>query len=155
VLLILSLLSGCASTDNYGNFIKDEPSAAQNQLAKDSVKQLEKIHSPAKAHLVLQQDTPDTFGKALVIALREAGFAVQAFDKNQSKLKTAPHSAQTLLPVNPNEPVQLELAYILDQAGETGLYHLTLFLSNQSLTRLYRLDDNRFIPAGDLVWKKE
>jgi len=83
---------------------------------------------------------------------------VQAFDKNQSKLKTAPHSAhstQTLLPVNPNEPVQLELAYILDQAGESGLYHLTFFLNRQSLTRLYRLDDSGLVPAGDWVRKQE
>jgi len=158
VFLILALLGGCASTGDYGNFINDEPSTAQIQLAKDSAKQLEKVYSAAKTHLVLQHDTPDAFGKALIIALREAGFAIQAFDKHQSKPKPTPHTAhstQALLPVNPDEPVQLELAYILDQAGETGLYHLTLFLSNQSLTRLYRLDDNRFIPAGDLVWKKE
>jgi len=105
--------------------------------------------------LALQHDTPDVFGKALVASLREAGFAVQAFDKHQSKSKTAPHSAQTLLPVNPNEPVTLELSYILDQAGEAGLYHLSLFLSNQSLTRLYRLDDNGFIPAGEWVRKQD
>jgi len=155
VFLVLAALGGCASTDNYGNFIKDEPSAAQNQLAKDSAKQLEKLYSPAKTHLVLQHETPDAFGKALVASLREAGFAVQTFDKHQSKPKPTPHTAQRLLPVNPNEPVQLELAYILDQAGEAGLYHLTLFLNQQSLTRLYRLDDNRFIAAGDWVRKQE
>jgi len=159
VLVMLLTLSGCATNSDYGNFIKDEKNeAAQNQLAKDSAKQLEKVYSPAKTHLALQHDTPDAFGKALVASLREAGFAVQAFDKHQSKLKAAPHSVhstQTLLPVNPNEPVTLELSYILDQAGEAGLYHLTLFLSNQSLTRLYRLDDGRFIAAGEWLRKQE
>jgi len=155
VLVMLLTLSGCATNSDYGNFIKNEPSTAQMQLAQDSAKQLEKVYSPAKTHLALQQDTPDAFGKALVASLREAGFVVQAFDKNQSKLKTASHSTQTLLPVNPNEPVQFELAYILDQAGETGLYHLSLFLSNQSLTRLYRLDDNGFIAAGEWARKQE
>jgi len=158
VLVMLLTLSGCATKSDYGNFIKDEPSAAQIQLAQDSAKQLETVYSPAKTHLALQHDTPDAFGKALVASLREAGFAVQAFDKHHSKLKTAPysaHSTQTLLPVNPNEPVQLELAYILDQAGEAGLYHLSLFLSNQSLTRLYRLDDGGFIAAGEWVRKQD
>ncbi|WP_160330608.1 conjugal transfer protein TrbH [Ventosimonas gracilis] len=152
---MLTWLNGCAVTGNYGNFIQDEASAAQSQLAKDSAKQLEKLYPAAKTHLILQQDTPDSFGKALVASLREAGFAVQTFDQHQPKIKTAPHSPQTLLPVNPDAPLQLKLAYILDQAGEDGLYHLTLLLNHQALTRLYRLDDNRFIAAGDLVWKKE
>jgi len=46
VLVMLLTLSGCATKSDYGNFIKDEPSAAQNQLAKDSAKQLEKVYSP-------------------------------------------------------------------------------------------------------------
>jgi len=156
VLFLLTALSGCVSTQSdYGNFVDNNRIANQSELAKDSVKQLEKLYPPAKNQLVLQQETPDVLGKALVLGLREAGFALQSFDKNGKKSIPSPRSVDTVLPLNPNEPLQWNFAYIFDQAGEANLYHLTLFLSHQSLSRLYRLDDNRFIAAGDWVRKQE
>jgi len=156
VLFLLTALSGCVATQSdYGNFVDKNLIANQTELAKDSVKQLEKLYPPAKNQLVLQQETPDVLGKALVLGLREAGFALQSFDKDGRKSIQSPHSSNTVLPLNPNEPLQWDFAYLFDQAGEPDLYRLTLFLGHQSLSRLYRLDDNRFIPAGNLVWKKE
>jgi len=64
VLVILAVLSGCASTQSdYGNFVAKDLIANQSELAIDTVKQLEQFYPPAKNHLVLQQETPDVFGK--------------------------------------------------------------------------------------------
>jgi len=159
VLFILAILSGCTSTQSdYGSFVSKDLIANQSELAIDTAKQLERLYPPAKNDLVLQQETPDTFGKNLVLALREAGFAVQEFNtkgKNGSAALYSKQAASSLMPPNPKEPAQWRLSYVLDQAGEPNLYYLTLWLNHQSLTRLYRLDDNRFIPAGELVHKRD
>jgi len=155
VLFILAALSGCASKSDYGNFIAQDLIANQSELAIDTAKQLERLYPPAKNHLLLQQETPDTFGKALVVALRKAGFAVQELNPKGEKVSPESPPALRIMPRHPKDPKRWRLAYIVDQAGEPDLYYMTLKLNHQVLTRLYRLDDNRFIAAGDWVRKQE
>jgi len=155
VLLMLGLLSGCASTQNYGNFLVKDLVANQSQLGIDTANELEKHYPPAKNDVLLRQDTPDTFGKALVTALRKAGFAVQEFNPKGKPTNPKQPLTSNIMPRHPKDPQQWRLFYIVDEAGEPNLYYVTLRLNHHALTRLYRLEDNRFIPAGDLVWKKE
>ena len=111
-------LAGCATTGQYGNFV---PAAAnQQQIATDAVQQLATLYPPAKTRFELHQATPDAFGLALVNTLR------------------APAGA----------PAALPLRYVLDQAGTTNLYRLTLLVGNQSITRPYLEENGSFVPAG-------
>jgi len=85
----------------------------------------------------------------------KAGFAVQEFNPKGKKVSSEPPPALRIMPRHPKDPMQWRLAYIVDQAGEPDLYYVTLKLNHQVLTRLYRLDDNRLTPAGELVHKRD
>ena len=41
-----------------------------------------------------------------------------------------------------------QIAYVLDHAGESELYRLTLMVGNQSITRPYLVQNGTFTPAG-------
>jgi len=128
-------LGGCATTGQYGNFVP--PTAAdQQQLAREAVQQLAALYPPAKTRLALQQATPDAFGQALVLTLRERGYALLEF-------------SQTSTPASESLP----LRYVLDQAGD--LYRLTLLIGNQSITRPYLVQDGSFAPAGYWVRRSD
>jgi len=43
---------------------------------------------------------------------------------------------------------------VLDQAGDSNLYRLTLLVGNQSITRPYLVQDGSFAPAGYWVRKE-
>lgn len=132
-------LAGCATTGQYGNFV---PAAAnQQQIATDAVQQLATLYPPAKTRFELHQATPDAFGVALVNSLRERGYALLELnpaDKAQAASAPAPVEASAALP----------LRYVLDQAGATNLYRLTLLVGSQSITRPYLEENGSFVPAG-------
>jgi hypothetical protein len=46
------------------------------------------------------------------------------------------------------------LRYVLDQAGDSNLYRLTLMVGNQSITRPYLAQNGTFAPAGYWVRKE-
>jgi hypothetical protein len=48
----------------------------------------------------------------------------------------------------------LPLRYVLDQAGDSNLYRLTLMVGNQSITRPYLAQDGTLAPAGYWVRKE-
>ena len=48
----------------------------------------------------------------------------------------------------------LPLRYVLDQAGDSNLYRLTLMVGNQSITRPYLAQNGTFAPAGYWVRKE-
>lgn len=146
-LLALALgLGGCATTSQYGNFVQ---SAAldQQKLATDAVQQLAMLYAPARTRLELQQPTPDPFGQALVKSLRDKGYAL---------LEYAPASAasQASAPATTAASGGLPLRYVLDQAGDSNLYRLTLMVGNQSITRPYLAQNGMFAPAGYWVRKE-
>jgi hypothetical protein len=132
-------LAGCATTGQYGNFVP--ATANQQQIATDAVQQLSTLYPPAKTRFELHQATPDAFGVALVGSLRERGYAILEFnpaDQAKASAATAPAGA----------PAALPLRYVLDQAGTSNLYRLTLLVGNQSITRPYLEENGSFVPAG-------
>lgn len=114
----------------YGNFVQ-AVDLDEAELVTDALKQLSALHAPARSRIELQQQTPDQFGQSLVNGLREKGFGVL---ESTSTSKTS----EPTLPLN----------YLLDHAGETGLYLLTITVGNQTLNRLYRGQDCLVEPAG-------
>jgi len=123
-------LAGCA-TSPYGNHLHSA-SVDQQKLADDAVKQLATLWPPAKTRFELKQTTPDVFGNALVQNLRERGYAVMEFSPNTTEVNT-----------------QLPLRYVLSQVkNESGnLYHLTLLVGAESITRPY-LEQNGIVVPG-------
>lgn len=139
--LLVLALSGCATTGQYGNFVPPTAAADQQQLAREAVQQLAVLYPPAKTRLELQQATPDAFGQALVLTLRERGYALLEFDSASAKAQATAASSSA-------SPAGLPLRYVLDQAGDSNLYRLTLLVGNQSITRPYLVQDGSFAPAG-------
>lgn len=142
--LFVLALGGCATTGQYGNFVPPTAAVDQQQLAREAVQQLAVLYPPAKTRLELQQATPDAFGQALVLTLRERGYALLEFNPASAKAQATAAS----------EPAGLPLRYVLDQAGDSNLYRLTLLVGNQSITRPYLVQDGSFAPAGYWVRKE-
>ena len=145
--LLVLALSGCATTGQYGNFVPPTAAVDQQQLAREAVQQLAVLYPPAKTRLELQQATPDAFGQALVLTLRERGYALLEFDPASAKAQATAASSSA-------SPAGLPLRYVLDQAGDSNLYRLTLLVGNQSITRPYLVQDGSFAPAGYWVRKE-
>ena len=139
--LFVLALGGCATTGQYGNFVPPTATVDQQQLAREAVQQLAVLYPPAKTRLELQQATPDAFGQALVLTLRERGYALLEFNPASAK-------AQATAASEPASPAALPLRYVLDQAGDSNLYRLTLLVGHQSITRPYLVQDGSFAPAG-------
>ena len=144
--LVLAL-GGCATTGQYGNFVPPTATVDQQQLAREAVQQLAVLYPPAKTRLELQQATPDAFGQALVLTLRERGYALLEFNPASAK-------AQATAASEPASPAALPLRFVLDQAGDSNLYRLTLLVGHQSITRPYLVQDGSFAPAGYWVRKE-
>lgn len=145
--LFVIALGGCATTGQYGNFVPPTATVDQQQLAREAVQQLAVLYPPAKTRLELQQATPDAFGQALVLTLRERGYALLEFNPASAK-------AQATAASEPASPAALPLRYVLDQAGDSNLYRLTLLVGHQSITRPYLVQDGSFAPAGYWVRKE-
>ncbi|ADP19831.1 MULTISPECIES: lipoprotein [Pseudomonadota] len=145
--LFVLALGGCATTGQYGNFVPPTATVDQQQLAREAVQQLAVLYPPAKTRLELQQATPDAFGQALVLTLRERGYALLEFNPASAK-------AQATAASEPASPAALPLRYVLDQAGDSNLYRLTLLVGHQSITRPYLVQDGSFAPAGYWVRKE-
>lgn len=140
VMLFTQTLAGCASTDPYGSFVP--ATVDQQQLATDAVQQLISLYPPAKTRFELNHATPDAFGLALVASLRERGYALMEYNNLTNQVRSS-------TPATPeNTPAALPLRYVLDQAGQTNLYRLTLLIGNQSITRPYLEENGSFVPAG-------
>lgn len=142
--LLLVGLAGCATTtpSSYGNFTQSAV-ANDQKMADDAAKQLAALYPPATTRFNLQHLTPDAFGSTMIEALRTKGYAVL-------ELKPEPAGQGKPLAGAPGLP----LSYILDQAGGSGLYRVTLLVGNQSLARAYQAKDGTVYPAGHWVRKE-
>lgn len=147
IILFVLALGGCATTGQYGNFVLSAAAVDQQQLAREAVQQLAILYPPAKTRLELKQATPDAFGQALVLMLREQGYALLEFAPATAKTLAAAASASA-------EPTGLPLRYVLDQTGDSNLYRLTLLVGNQSITRPYLVQNGKSMPAGYWVRKE-
>ena len=152
VAVLALALSGCATNSPYGNHLQSA-SVDQQKLAGEAVKQLVVLWPPAKTRLELQQVTPDAFGAALVKGLRDSGYALVEFNPAAAKTNASAASAPSPTVVAPAS-ASLLLRYVLDQAGAPNLYHLTLMVGNQSISRPYLEQDGALVPAGYWVRKE-
>ncbi|MGL4447822.1 MAG: hypothetical protein ACRCYV_10030 [Aeromonas sp.] len=137
VITLLPLwLTGCVSAPQYGNFVKD--AAKPSALAVAAAQQLAQFYPPATTRWLVQQPSDDAFGTALLAALRARGYALE----------------QTATPVAPVAAGVTSLNYLLDQAGESNLYRLSLQIGVQSMTRPYQVVGGEFVPVGYWVRKE-
>ena len=148
----ISVLAGCATSPapaSYGNFAKAAAAADNRALADDVASKLAATYLPARTRFTLQHETPDAFGISLVALLRKRGYAMAEFRK--TAIAGAPPKGS---PSGGGEPVTLALAYIVDQPLEEPLYRITVVVDMQTLSRLYRLNDGRLVPAGYWIRKE-
>lgn len=139
ILLLLALpIAGCVASKQpayYGNFI---PGAINpQQIAEDAVNHLVTLYPPAKTRLKLQHPTQDTFGISLVRLLREKGYAVVEYAAEEQPQQEID-----------GDPIPLPVSYVLDQAGQSNIYRLTISIGYQTLTRPYLGTDGSFMPIG-------
>ena len=154
--LLALALGGCTTTSQtpYGNFVQSAALDPQ-QLAADAVQQLATLYVPARTRLELQQPTPDPFGQALVKTLRDKGYALLEFTPAGAPAQaSASATSQPSPAASPAVPGGLSLRYVLDQAGDSNLYRLTIMVGSQSITRAYLAQNGVFAPAGSWVRKE-
>jgi len=137
-IVLMMILTGCASgirKDVSSSFIAQAiPAGQQSSLALEAAQRLTMLYPPAKTRLEARPAGADTFGQTLILTLREQGYAV--VEANEKTARKSP-------------PVSgLLLRYVLDRAGDTDLYQLTVFVGHQSITRPYLLENGEFVPAG-------
>ncbi len=155
VLLALALSSCATTSSQYGNFVESAV-LDQEVLATDAAQQLATLHAPARTRLELRQPATDPFGQALVRTLRNKGFALLelAPTKTSAQAVAAASAAAQAGESATSVPSQvLPLRYLLDQAGDSTLYRLTLWVGQQSITRPYLAQDGTS-PAGYWVRKE-
>lgn len=158
--LLALALSGCATTSPYGNYLAEPARVNQAQLATEAVNQLVELYPPARSRFELQQPTPDAFGQSLVKGLRDSGYAVLELEPKPARTtatetSAAPAATEQDPIVSVPSPTQTyPLRYVVDNAGDSNLYRLTLLVGTQSLTRPYLHQNGELLPAGYWVRKE-
>lgn len=153
VTLLVLALSGCATTSPYGNYLAEPARVNQSQLATEAVTLLVDLYPPALSRFELQQPTPDAFGQSLVKRLRESGYAVLELEPKQGRPTEAVAGQEPIASV-PSPAQSYMLRYVVDNAGDSNLYRLTLLVGTQSLTRPYLHQNGELLPAGYWVRKE-
>ena len=151
-------LVGCATPERsaYGNFTQSAPTAMEQTLADDAVKQLAALYPPATTRLDLQQATPDAFGSRLVESLRARGYALLEFKPGAktAALPSTSTSTATATATDRGAGAGKPLRYIVDQL-DANLYRLTVRVGEQSITRAYlAAQGGTWRPAGAWVRKE-
>ena len=160
--VILLLLGGCATTQLYGNFIQN-PSPAFSQYSKvmadDVADQIGRLYPAATTQFNLRHNANDLFGQVLIDKLRSDGFAVLESTSPANSFLAAIHSPEDIGNTNSTpiseENIQypgLALGYIIDQSGD--LYHVSILIEDQQLTRAFIAQSGQIQPAGLWVWKE-
>lgn len=156
ILALVFVLGGCA-TQPYGSFIQNPSPQYSKAMADDVTAQLMRLYSAANTQFNLRHAANDPFGKALTENLRLEGFAVQE--------AANPLFAAKILAADNNpgiggiqqvdgvgQQTELELGYIIDQSD--NLYHVSILINDQRLTRAFVAQSDSVHPAGHWV-KKE
>ena len=129
--LILLSLAGCATPQIYGNFANN-PAMIDQAMAEDALKKVVTLYPPARTRFDLKQPATDPFGAALVQGLREQGYALSEYNPQAASMTEA----------------DLPLRYLLDRAGTSNLYRLTILVGDQSIARPYTKQQGALVPAG-------
>lgn len=142
------ILSGCAA-QNVQKQTMGEFSSPLTQnigfMVNDSAKKIGDLFSPASTQIKLNHKFEGVFGAALINNLRKQGFSI--FAPNLTLVDDVEDE------VVPSQVGVVELGFILDQPAK-GLFRVSIFADDQSLTRAYAQVDNKFIPAGAWVFKE-
>lgn len=155
VLGIGLLLAGCVSPAPYGYLVSGTvPPQMPERLAQDTVTRMEALYPPALTRLALTHPATDPYGLALIEALRRKGYGVM-----ESRVNTRMNpSTRADMPVAVQPAVshtegQL-FGYVVDGPFEPRLYRVTVFIGSQSLSRVYRMDQQVLAQAGAWVRKE-
>ena len=160
--VILLLISGCETTQPYGSFIRN-PSPVFSQhskvMADDVADQIGRLYPAASTQLDLRHNVNDAFGQALLNKLRNEGFAVlESANQKDYSLTSVNLLDSTEEPSNSpdmEETAQnngVTLRYIIDQSGD--LYHVSILVEDQQLTRAFIAQSGKIQPAGSWVRKE-
>ena len=149
------LLAGCVSPSPYGYRVNGAvPPQMPERLAQDTVTRLEALYPPAHTRLALTHPATDPYGLALIEALRRKGYGVM-----ESRVTTRTNYSTRDDGPGPAEPVVhtekgIPFCYVVDGPFEPRLYRVTIFIGLQSLSRVYRLDQQVLAQAGAWVRKE-
>lgn len=145
--LLAFTLGGCATPNGpHGNWVAPGD-LDQERLAADAVQQLAALYPPARTRFELQHPAADPFGQALLQLLRQKGYALREFAPASSRSAPVAAAASSQASADPAAPAVLPLRYVLDPAGDSDLYRLSLWVGQQALTRPY-LARNGTVAAG-------
>ncbi|MDR4470292.1 MAG: hypothetical protein MRJ68_18670 [Nitrospira sp.] len=148
-------LAGCVSPAPYGYLVKEAvPPPLLERLAQETVTRMENLYPPAHTRLALTHSATDPYGLALIEALRQKGYGVMESRVNTQM--TSSTRADMQRPIEPvvNQDEGIPLRYVVDGPFEPRLYRLTVFIGSQSLSRVYRLDQQVIAQAGAWVRKE-
>ena len=160
--VILLLLGGCAMNQPYGSFIQNPPPAFDQYskvMADDVADQIGRLYPAASTQFNLRHNANDPFGQALIDKLRSDGFAVLENVSPANSFLAAIQSPENTENSN-NVPVReesaqnhgLTLGYIIDQSDD--LYHVSILIEDQQLTRAFIAQSGQIQPAGFWVRKE-
>ena len=151
--LMLATLGACqtmTARESSGGVAQLSAPAEGKAIAVDVVKKLVVLYPPARTRFDLRQTASDNFGVALVEQMRSKGYAIDEYKPaSASKLPQAQAAART----NAVAPAT-SFAYFIDQAGDSGVYRVTLTIDRQSLTRAYQAGAGGISPASYWVRKE-
>ncbi|OQW45395.1 MAG: hypothetical protein A4C66_01425, partial [Nitrospira sp. HN-bin3] len=149
------VLAGCVNTMQHGYAVNGTvPSSLLERLAQETVTRMEDLYPPAHTRLALTHSATDAYGLALIEALRQKGYGV--IESRVTRRTTLTTREDRPAPVEPavNTDEGLPLRYVVDGPFEPSLYRLTVFIGSQSLSRVYRLDQQVIAQAGAWVRKE-
>ncbi|MDR4513619.1 conjugal transfer protein TrbH [Nitrosomonas sp.] len=143
-------------TQPYGSFIQN-PSPEFNQYSKvmadDVADQIGRLYPAASTQFDMLHPASDPFGQALIDSLRMHGYAVQETIKPDNPLlAVALPDLVNETDVQSQQIVQAEtksglaLRYIIDQSDD--LYHVSILIEDQRLTRAFVDQSGQIKPAG-------
>lgn len=149
------LLAGCVSPVPYGYLVNEAvPSPLLERLAQETVTRMENLYPPAHTRLTLTHPATDAYGLALIEALRQKGYGVMESRVTTRTTLTTREDRPTPIEPAVSHDEGLPLRYVVDGPFEPRLYRLTVFIGSQSLSRVYRLDDQVLAQAGAWVRKE-
>ncbi len=149
------LLAGCVNPSPYGYLVGGTvPPQMPERLAQDTVTRMEALYPAAHTRLALTHPATDPYGLALIEALRRKGYALMEHRVNtRTAISTRDDMPVAVQPAASHE-VGLPFGYVVDGPFESRLYRVTVFIGSQSLSRVYRMDQQVLAQAGAWVRKE-
>ncbi|NOU10842.1 MAG: conjugal transfer protein TrbH [Nitrospira sp.] len=149
------VLAGCVSPAPYGYLVTGAvPPQIPEQLAQDTVTRMEALYPPAQTRLALTHPATDAYGVALTEALRRKGYGVMESPTTTRRNLYSRQDMPAPLPPAVSDEEGLPFRYVVDGPVEDRLYRVTVFIGDQSLSRVYQMHQHRLRQAGAWVRKQ-